>query len=250
LEDGPRIDQSGNSYMLMGAPEEFQNTPSPAVSPRRRSGPTRGRTVYARSTTIEGHPGSLDDAVADVRDHLLPAALRADGCVGLSLLVDGVAGRCVLTTAWHTDDAFRAAEAELSPHHERVAALLGGRPEDEDWEIAVVHRDHPARPGACVRTVRVQADPEQAEHGVDLYRDVLLPRIEEFEGFCSASLLVDRRSGHAVSSVTFDSREAMRHTRNLAAVVREEGTHEASAEVLDVMEFELALAHLHVPELV
>jgi hypothetical protein len=41
----------------------------------------------------------------------------------------------------------------------------------------------------------------------------------------------------------------MRHTRNLAAVVREEGTHEASAEVLDVMEFELALAHLHVPEL-
>jgi len=79
---------------------------------------------------------------------------------------------------------------------------------------------------------------------------VLLPQIQEFEGFCSASLLVDRPSGSAVSSVTFDSHEAMQHTRSLAAVVREEGSREASGEVLDVAEFELALAHLRVPELV
>ena len=113
-----------------------------------------------------------------------------------------------------------------------------------------MHRDHPAPPGACVRAVRVQVDPERVEHGVDLYRTVLLPQIEEFPGFSSASLWVDRACGHAVSSVTFDSHEAMRRTRSLAAVVREGGTREASGEVLDVDEFELALAHLHVPELV
>jgi hypothetical protein len=211
---------------------------------------TREWIVYARSTTIDGRPSALDGGVAHIRDHLLPAALGIDACIGLSVLVDGRSGSCVVTTAWRTDEALHAADDLLRPHHDRLAELLGGCAEDEDWEIAVLHRDHTSRPGACVRTVRVQAEPDLADHGVDLYREVLLPQIEGFEGFCSASLLVDRPSGHAVSSVTFDSRDAMRHTRSLAAVVREEGTHEASAEILDVAEFELALAHLRVPELV
>jgi hypothetical protein len=204
--------------------------------------------VYARSTTVEAHPGALDDGVAHVRDQLMPTALEVDGCVGLSLLVGPVTGRCVVTTAWRSAESMHAGAERLRPVYEQLGAVLHGSPDDEEWEIAVVHRDHPAPPGACVRAVRVQVEPERLEHGVDLYRTVLLPQIEEFPGFSSASLWVDRSIGHAVSSVTFDDHEAMRRTRSLAAVVREGGTREASGEVLDVDEFELALAHLHVPE--
>jgi len=206
--------------------------------------------VYARSTTIDGRPSSLDAGVTHLRDHVLPAVLDIDACTGLSALVDRTAGSCILTTAWRTADAMRAGEARMRPHRDRVAALLDGRPDDEDWEIAVLHRDHTSRPGACVRAVRVQVDPDRVDHGIDLYRMVLLPQIREFAGFCSAGLLVDRASGQAVSSVTFDDHEAMRRTRSLAAVVRERGSREASGEVVDVAEFELVLAHLHVPELV
>jgi hypothetical protein len=78
---------------------------------------------------------------------------------------------------------------------------------------------------------------------------VLLPEILQFDGFCSASLMVDRPSGFAVSSVTFDSHDAMRHTPSLAAVVRERGAKEANGEVIEVFECELALAHLRVPEM-
>jgi hypothetical protein len=205
--------------------------------------------VFARSTRVDGRPSSVEAGVAHIRDAVMPDVLETDGCVGLSVLVDGAAGCCILTTAWRTAEALQAADAGLRPHSERMAAQLGGLPEDEDWEIAVFHRDHTSRPGACVRTVRVRVEPELVEHSIDLYRMVLLPRIEEFEGFCSASLLVDRDSGHAVSSVTFDGHEAMRRTRSLAAVVREEGSAEASGEILDVEEFDLVLAHLHVPEL-
>jgi hypothetical protein len=49
--------------------------------------------------------------------------------------------------------------------------------------------------------------------------------------------------------VTFDSHDAMRRTRSLAAVVRERGAREANGEVIEVFEFELALAHLRVPEM-
>jgi len=206
--------------------------------------------VYARSTTIEARPDTLNAGVTHVRDQLMPAALDVDGCVGLSLLVGPVSGRCVVTTAWRSAEAMQAGAARLRPAYARLGAVLHGRPDDEEWEIAVVRRAHRAPPGACVRAVRVQVEPERIDHGVDLYRMVLLPQMEEFPGFSSASLWVDRTSGHAVSSVTFDSHEAMRRTRNLAAVVRERGTQEASGEVLDVDEFELALAHLHVPELI
>jgi hypothetical protein len=41
----------------------------------------------------------------------------------------------------------------------------------------------------------------------------------------------------------------MLRTRKLAAVVRERGVREASGEVVEVGEFELALAHLRVPEM-
>ena len=205
--------------------------------------------MYARSTTIDARPGTVDVGVAHVREKLMPTALDVDGCVGLSLLVGPVSGRCVVTTAWRTGETMQAGGRRLRPAFDQLGAVLLGRPDDEEWEIAVVHRDHPAPAGACVRAVRVQVGRERVDHGVDLYRMVLLPQIEEFPGFCSASLWVDRVTGHAVSSVTFDSREAMRRTRSLAAVVREGATREASGEVLEVDEFELALAHLHVPEL-
>ena len=113
----------------------------------------------------------------------------------------------------------------------------------------MLHRDHPSAPGAWVRTTWVHVEPEQTDRLADLYRIVLLPQIVEFEGFASASLLIDRPSGHAVSSVTFDSYRAMRSTSSLAAVVRERGAAEVDGEILEVDQLELALAHLRVSEI-
>jgi hypothetical protein len=96
-----------------------------------------------------------------------------------------------------------------------------------------------------VRVSWVHVEPEQVDRLAELYRMVLLPTIVEFAGFCSASVLLDRPSGHAVSSVTFDSYQAMRTTRTLAVGVREH----VDGEVLEVDELQLAVAHLRVSEL-
>ena len=92
-------------------------------------------------------------------------------------------------------------------------------------------------------------EPEQADRVVDVYRMALLPVMQDYDGFCSASLLVDRASGFAVSSVTYDSLEAMERSREKADALREAGAREAGVEILEVCEFELALAHLRVPEM-
>jgi hypothetical protein len=48
----------------------------------------------------------------------------------------------------------------------------------------------------------------------------------------------------------FDSRDAMERNREQAREVRDTRSREMGADVVDVGEFELAIAHLRVPELV
>jgi quinol monooxygenase YgiN len=205
--------------------------------------------VYARSTTITAQPESIDAGIAQVRDEVMPAIQQTEGCVGLSLLVDRGSGRCIATSAWQSKEAMRATEDQLRPLRERVAERMGGTLSVEEWEIAVLHRDHQSADGACVRVTWTQVDPADVDRAIDVYKMTTLPAMEELEGFCSASLFVDRESGRGVSSVTFDSLDAMTRNRQAAAAIRETAVREAGAEVLDIGEFELALAHLRVPEM-
>jgi heme-degrading monooxygenase HmoA len=194
-------------------------------------------------------PESIDAGIAEVRDNVMPQIQEMEGCVGLSMLVDRGSGRCITTSAWQSEDAMRAADEALQPVRERVGEILGGSPQVEEWEIAVLHRDHRSGEGACVRATWVRVDPADMDRAIDVYKLASLPRAEELAGFCSASLLVDRSSGRAVSSVTYDSFEAMERSRDAAAAMRSAASKDAGAEVLDTGEFELAVAHLRVPEL-
>jgi len=90
-------------------------------------------------------------------------------------------------------------------------------------EIAVLHRNHQSQEGACVRITWIEVDPAQMDRAIDVFRMSSLPAIEELEGFCNASLMVDRRSGRAVSSVTYDSYEAMQRNRDQVATVSSAG---------------------------
>jgi quinol monooxygenase YgiN len=204
--------------------------------------------VYARSTTIMARPDSIDAGIAQVRDEVMPMIQGMEGCIGLSMMVDRESGRCITTTAWQSAEAMRATDETLRPVREKIAETVGGTPQVDEWEIAVLHRDHKSADGACVRVTWVQIDPANIDRAIDVYKVATLPRAEELDGFCSASLLLDRSSGRAVSSVTYDSLEAMERNREAASAMRSATTKDAGAEVLDVGEFELALAHLRVPE--
>jgi heme-degrading monooxygenase HmoA len=195
--------------------------------------------MRARSTTIMARPDSIDAGVAFIRDEVMQTLMGMEGWTGLSMLVDRTSGRCIATSAWRDEDAMRATEM-----------MGGGEPQVEDWEIAVLHRDHTSQQGACVRATWVRMDPQQLDRGVDIFKNSALPAIEQYDGFCSTSLLINRQDGRAVVSVTFDSRDAMDRSRERAQQVREQAVREMNAEVVEVGEFELALAHLRVPELV
>jgi hypothetical protein len=205
--------------------------------------------VYARSTTIEGQPSSICAGIDYVRDVVMPALRQMDGCIGLSLLVDRGSGRCIATSSWETDKAMHASGQQVLPLQRRAAQIFGGSVTVDRWEIAVLHRDHRASAGACVRATWFNVRPDRLGRAIQFYRESMLPAIQELEGFCSTSLMIDRTSGRAVSSATFDGHEAMERNGEQARSLLTTRLHDLGAVQHDG-EFELAIACLRVPELV
>ncbi len=206
--------------------------------------------MFARSTTIHAQPSSINMGINYVRDVVMPALDEMEGCLGLSLLVDRESGRCIATSSWETESAMQRSAERVWPVRYRAVEMFGGSAVVDQWRIAVLHRDHRSGPGACVRATWLRTRPELFERGIDYYRWAVLPAIEEFEGFCSASLMVDPTSARAVVSVTYDSRDAMERCTESARSLRTSMMRDLGLDQEDVGEFELALAHLRVPELV
>lgn len=206
--------------------------------------------MHARSTTVQAQPSSIDAGIAHVREEVTPALQAMDGCIGVSLLVDRQSGRCIATSAWETEDAMRANADQVKQVRDQAAAAFGGTVDKvEEWEIAVLHRDHHSGEGACARVTWIKGDPAQADRNIEIYKSSVLPTLEDLDGFCSASLMMDRGSGRATGCTTFDSRDALERSREQAKSIRDERAAEMGVEIVDVCEFELALAHLRVPEL-
>ena len=113
----------------------------------------------------------------------------------------------------------------------------------------MLRRHHRTGEAACVRATGLQMPPMRIDQGIDVFKMASLPAIDQLLGFCSASLLANRTAGRAVSSVTYDSFAAIEQTPDLAATIRAADTQDAGAEVIEVAEFELARAHVRVPEM-
>ena len=205
--------------------------------------------MHARSYTIHARSSALDAGIEYIHDTVWPALSGLDGYVGLSLLVDRLTGRCIATTAWRTEEAMNASRRPTQELRDRVAHILGGSPTVDEWEIAALHRENHSGPGACVRVTWARVEPELAERAIDGYRLATIPALTELDGFCSASLLVDRDSGFGVASAAFDSPEALRASRIASDAIKLATVRDTGAEVIDECEFDLVLAHLRVPEM-
>ena len=206
--------------------------------------------MYARSTTVRGNPAAIEVGIAYVREAVIPAVRDMDGCIGLSMLADRADGRCIITTAWADAEAMRNSAENVRGIRDRTAEILVGPAEVEEWEIAILHRQHETRDHGCARVIWATGDPAQLDHMIETFRMSMLSRMEELPGFCSVSVMVDRASGTSATAVTYESREAMDAAREQAVVLRKEFTDAMGMEVTDIAAFDLVLAHLRVPETV
>ena len=206
--------------------------------------------MYARSSTFRGDPSAIDDGIAYTRDKVLPAVRQMDGCLGLSLLVDRHTGGCIATTSWTDADAMhRSAEAMRSIRETAVRTVHGSETEVAEWSIDVLHRVHSAPEGAAVRVIRTRGTAGPMDRIVEGFRTIVVPRAEQLPGFCSTSLLVDHDLGRCAIATTYADRQTMSQAKGQGVAIREEFIDRMGMHVVDVAEYDLAIAHLRVPEM-
>jgi hypothetical protein len=199
--------------------------------------------VYARSTTFHGRPESIDAGIRFVTNEVAPALDKIEGCRGLSLLVDRKTGQCIATSSWRDEATMLASDEQLRPIRDRGRDILGATMQVDEWEIAVMHR---SQHGQCCRVSWLQGDLDAM---TETFRMAILPELEQTRGFCSASLLVNRSANLGCATTTWESRAAMEGSRSAADDMRSRAARDAGGEIVDVHEFDLAYAHLHVPEM-
>lgn len=206
--------------------------------------------MYARSTSIQADTSRVDQGITFVREEVMPSITGMDGCIGMSMLVNRETGHCIVTTSWLSEDEMRATEGQVSALRARGAEIMGARTDVKEWEIAVMHREHDAREGSWCRVTWLTCPPEEIDSTLDFFRDTVMARLEGVEGFCSASMLVDRETGQCCATARFDTREDLEATRGMAQGMREQRSRESSVQFGEIEECELVIAHLRVPELV
>lgn len=172
-----------------------------------------------------------------------------DGCNGLSLLVERSSGRYIATSSGDSEVAMHASDKQLQPVRQRLLETLGADDlEVQEWEIAIFHRDHESPAGACARVTWVRPPAGQVDAAVEAFKTEVLPLLESQDGFCSVSMLINRESAMLCGTVSFDSMAAVEGNRQFAAEQRAKMTERTGIEFVDVIECELAVHHLRVPE--
>ncbi|SDK49027.1 hypothetical protein SAMN05428985_104220 [Nocardioides sp. YR527] len=199
--------------------------------------------MYARSTTFQGRPANIDAGITFVNSEAGPMLDQTEGCRGLSMLVDRETGQCIATSSWDDEATMRASDERLRPLRDRGRDILGGTMQVDEWEIEVMHRTHH---GECCRVSWVQGDLDAM---TETFRVGILPELEQTPGFCSASLLLNRSTGLGCATTAWETRAAMEASRSATDEMRKRAASDAGGEIVDVHEFDLAYAHLHVPEM-
>jgi heme-degrading monooxygenase HmoA len=204
--------------------------------------------MYARSNAIRGNPSKMDDGIAYTRDTVMPAVQQMDGCVGLSMLCDRGDGRCIVTTAWADHEAMMNSREGVKSIRERAAEVFEGRPEVNEWEIAILHRMHETPEGGCARIAWSAGDAGDLDRMVEDFKTRAMPRLEQMDGFCSLSMLIDRETGRGVLATSYENRAALDATSGEVQAMRDEFMLRMNRQVTEIAVMDVVLAHLRVPE--
>jgi hypothetical protein len=204
--------------------------------------------MFVRSTVIDADRARLDDGITFVRERVVPLVAGLEGALGLTMLVNRITGQTETSTLWGTRAAMAGSDRLLTSVREQAGALMSGRPRAEEWEVAELYRVRRPRTGFANRSTRLEFDPGDAARLVDIYRTTSVPALSMLDGFASAGLLIDLDAGRGVSLVTFVDRAALEDSRRTAAEIRRTSVAKANAAVTEVVEAEMVLVELHLPD--
>ena len=155
--------------------------------------------MHVRFNLITADPLRLDESIKFIESEVRPQVDSRSGSLGTALYTNPEPGLAILESFWESGDAMRASEQTVSPARREVVKRAAGTVSVERYQVPIFELEAPVRAGAGLRLTRMDIEPSNVEDAVETYGDTAVPWLAESDGFCSALLLVDPRTGHSIS---------------------------------------------------
>jgi hypothetical protein len=194
---------------------------------------------HVRFNLITADPGRLGDSVTFIESEVRPQVDSQPGSLGTALYTDPVRGLAILESFWASDDAMWASEHTVSPQRREAVRRAAGTVSVERFQVPVFELEAPLHTGAGLRLTRMDIEPSRVEDAVEAYGDTAVPWLADSAGFCSALLLVDDRTGHAISETVWRDEDALAASRGVAAKIRVETVEATDCVIRAVEEYGL-----------
>lgn len=195
--------------------------------------------MHVRLTLMTADPERIDDAVAYLASEGRSRLEAHPGERGMSLQVAPDLAVAVVESFWVSHDAMRESERlEADVRHE-ATHLAVGTASVERFNLASVSRIGREEAGAGVRHTVYQTSPAALDRAIAGYEDTAVPWLTDTDGFVSAALLVDRRSGRQLSQTIWRDIDALAKSRSAAAAIRVDAAAATETAVVGLDEYGL-----------
>jgi len=176
--------------------------------------------LHVRFNFMTADPARLAESIKFIESEVRPQVESQPGSLGLAVYTDPEAGLAIIESFWASNNAMAASEHTVMPNRREAVKRAAGTVAVERYGVPVFELEAPVRSGAGMRLTRLDVEPSQFEDAIEGYGDTAVPWLADAKGFCSALLLVDPNTGHAISETTWKDKEALVDSRSLAASVR------------------------------
>lgn len=195
--------------------------------------------LHVRFNLITADPARLGDSVQFIESEVRPQVEGQPGSLGTALYAKPEPGLAILESFWVSGDALRATEHSVSRHRREAVRRATGTVSVERYQVPVFEVEARLSNGSRLRLTRMDIEPSGVEDAVQVYGDTVVPWLAETEGFCSALLLVDPTTGHAISETTWRDDHALAASRSVAAAVRVDTVQSTGCTIRAVEEYDL-----------
>jgi heme-degrading monooxygenase HmoA len=199
--------------------------------------------MFARVSILEGDPARADEAVAYIREEIVPQARQLEGSRGILSLVDRATGSGTTITFWDSEEALRASEETADRMRgDAAAATESAIAAVERYEVVIDERS-PKRDGGSLfgRVTTVEGDPGTVDEAIIYTREKLVPAARQLDGNHGLLTLIDRATGKGLTITFWESEEAMRATEEAANQLRDDATQTLGEDIVGVDRYEIVL---------
>lgn len=164
--------------------------------------------MFARVSSYEGAPGKVKEGGRVVTEITL-AMQEIQGFRQAYLLVDDESGKSIAMSHWGTEEDAKRSTSPTSIYRDRIGRAIRahGEPVVEIFEHAVGLEFSTER-GRFARASVYKGSPEKVEDGIRAARDTE-SSLKQMRGCQQLQLLVDRKSGRAMTISFWDSEDAL-----------------------------------------